>query len=66
MGGLNVCVAPDNPPGFQVNDAAPLAVNTVEDPLQIVASLTANVGEAFTVTVFEILEVQVPLAPMMV
>jgi len=35
-------------------------------PLQIVALLAATVGVAFTVTVFEMLEVQEPVAPIIV
>ena len=66
VGGLNVCVAPTSAPGFHVKDAAPLAVSTVELPLQIVPLLAAKVGVVFTFTVALILEVQVPLEPIIV
>jgi len=49
-----------------VNDAAPLAVSTVDVPLQIVALLAATVGVAFTVTVLEMEAVHEPLAPIIV
>jgi hypothetical protein len=45
---------------------APLAVRTVELPLQIVALGTATVGVVFTATVLEMLEVQLPFAPVIV
>src|SRR5438105_705121 len=66
VGGPSVCIDPVNAPGFHVYDVAPLAVNTVELPEQIVALLAVIVGVAFTVTVLEILEVQLPLAPTIV
>jgi hypothetical protein len=49
-----------------VYDVAPAAVSTVELPLQIVALATVTDGVVFTVTVLEILEVQLPFAPVIV
>jgi len=48
--GAAVNVVPVAPPGFQVNEAAPLAVNVAVFPGQIVAEGTLNVGVGVTDT----------------
>jgi hypothetical protein len=64
--GLSVCVAPVSEPGFHVYEVAPVAVITVELPLQIVAFAAVTVGLVFTVTVRVMLVVHVPFDPIIV
>ncbi len=59
-------MAPVKAPGFHVKDAAPPAVTIVEFPGQMVELFAETVGVAFTVTVDEILDVQLPLEPIIV
>jgi hypothetical protein len=50
-------------PVLQVYEVAPLAVNTVEPPVQIPALLTETVGVVVTFTVLVIELLQLPLLP---
>ena len=64
--GFSVWLAPLRLPGFHVYEVAPVAVSTVEPPLQISADGALMVTDEFTVTVVVIDELHPPLVPVIV